>query len=297
MSGGAVAGAILGYTGSILGAASQIDAVNKTNQANRELAEYSYDQQRQMIREQNEYNSPVNQMARYKEAGLNPNLMFGNIGAGQQSEIAKYTPPQIQTPDYSNVAPISEAIQLFLQEKKTGAEINAIQAQTDRYREETRSLMLRNSWESFLSGVPTDHSFEGSRRLQDFDLKLQSQEIMNRHEQARVKFQQISNTEKAFFNQKILPLKLKEEELKIQGMRYENIKQSIDADLWRNIRNSEINSSLYRVLSNVVSDLGTPGGSPLTDALRNLADPRKGYIPGIIKQGKTLWEKYVKKRK
>lgn len=290
-------GAIAGMAGNALGAMAGVEATRLTNATNIALAKYSYAQQRQMIREQNEYNSPVNQMARYKEAGLNPNLMFGNIGPGQQSEIAKYQAPQIQTPDMSNIAPIGEAIQLFLQEKKTGAEIDAIQAQTDRYREETRSLMLKNSWESFLQGRPTDHSFEGSRQLGQWDLKLQSQEIMNRHEQARVKFQQLSNTEKAFFNQKILPLKLKEEELKIQGMRYENIKQSIDADLWRDIRNSEINSNPYRLFSNIVSDLGSSGNSPLSDALRNLADPRKGYLGGLWNKGKTLWQKYAKKRK
>lgn len=290
-------GAMAAFTGNLLGSMAARDAVRETNQTNKGLAMWDAMFQRQMIQEQNEYNSPVNQMARYKEAGLNPNLMFGSIGPGQQSEIAKYQMPQIHTPDMSGIAPIGEAIQLFLNEKKTGAEIGAIEAQTERYREETRSLMLRNSWESFLSGVPTDNTFAGSRRLKDFDLKLQSQDIMNRHEQARVKFQQLSNTEKAFFNKNILPLKLKEEQLKIQGMRYENIKQSIDADLWRNIRNSEINSNPYRLFSNIISDIGTSGSSPLKDSLLNLADPRKGYLGGLWNKGKTLWQKYTKNKK
>ena len=215
-------GAMAAFTGNLLSSMAARDAVMETNQTNKGLAMWDAMFQRQMIKEQNEYNSPAAQMARYKEAGLNPNLMFGNIGSGQQSEIPKYQMPQIHTPDMSGIAPIGEAIQFFLNEKKTGAEIEAIQAQTQRYQEETRSLMLRNSWESFLSGVPTDNTFAGSRRLKDFDLKLQSQDIMNRHEQARVKFQQLSNTEKAFFNKNILPLKLKEEQLKIQGMGYEN---------------------------------------------------------------------------
>ena len=290
-------GAMAAFTGNLLGSMAARDAVRETNQTNKGLAMWDAMFQRQMIKEQNEYNSPAAQMARYKEAGLNPNLMFGGIGSGQQSEIAKYQMPQIHTPDMSGIAPIGEAIQLFLNEKKTGAEIGAIEAQTERYREETRSLMLRNSWESFLSGVPTDNTFAGSRRLKDFDLKLQSQDIMNRHEQARVKFQQLSNTEKAFFNKNILPLKLKEEQLKIQGMGYENIKQSIDADLWRNIRNSEINSNPYRLFSNIVSDLGNDGHSPLSDSLRNLANPRKGYLGGLWNTGKTLWQKYAKKKK
>lgn len=40
----------------------------------------------QMWNMNNEYNSPVNQMKRYEEAGLNPNLMFGQISAGNSTQ-------------------------------------------------------------------------------------------------------------------------------------------------------------------------------------------------------------------
>lgn len=297
MSGEAI-GAILGYTGSMIGAAAQTEAVRQTNRAQRELAEYSYEQQRQMIREQNEYNSPVNQMARYKAAGLNPNLIYGQIDGGQQSEIAKFTPPQVQTPDYSNLTNFSDAIQLFLQEKKVGAEVEAINAQTQRYREETRSLMLRNQWEAFLSGQSNpDNTFSGSRRLQEYDLKLKSQGISNSLNQARYDYQKLNNQEKVFFNKFLLPLKLKEEQLKLQGMSYENIKRSIDADLWRDLRNAEIYSSPYRIFGNLVSNLGTDGSSPLVQLLKDASNPKKGYLGWGYNKAKTLWQKYGPKKK
>lgn len=40
---------------------------------------------------QNEYNSPVNQMARYREAGLNPHLMYGQGTPGNQSSVQQAT--------------------------------------------------------------------------------------------------------------------------------------------------------------------------------------------------------------
>lgn len=42
-------------------------------------------QQQALINQMNEYNTPANQMQRYKDAGLNPNLIAGQISAGNQS--------------------------------------------------------------------------------------------------------------------------------------------------------------------------------------------------------------------
>lgn len=60
----------------------------RANRKARQWAEHMYGVQRQHALEdwnrQNEYNSPVNQMARLKEAGLNPRLVYDN-GATQMS--------------------------------------------------------------------------------------------------------------------------------------------------------------------------------------------------------------------
>lgn len=94
----AIAAGLIGAGGSALAGAGNIASTILTNQANRQLAQYSYEQQKQMIAEQNEYNSPSAQMARYQEAGLNPNLIYGNISSGNQSQIAKYQAPTMQAP-------------------------------------------------------------------------------------------------------------------------------------------------------------------------------------------------------
>ena len=70
---------------------------------NMRIARYSADFERQMIQEQNAYNAPSAQMQRYQDAGLNPNLIYGqgSASAGNQSQIARYETPDLPTYDLS----------------------------------------------------------------------------------------------------------------------------------------------------------------------------------------------------
>lgn len=81
-------------------ASSLIDArtarqnTDKTNQANRELAEYSYSKDLEMWNKGNAYNDPTAQMARLKKAGLNPNLVYGTGAVGNTAgNLPKYNAP------------------------------------------------------------------------------------------------------------------------------------------------------------------------------------------------------------
>lgn len=65
------------------------DYNNRFNVYQNELA---YNRQKEMIAAENEYNSPKNQMARYMEGGLNPNVIYGQIQPGQQTQVAQYEP-------------------------------------------------------------------------------------------------------------------------------------------------------------------------------------------------------------
>ncbi len=293
-------GAGLAYAGQVMNTAGNLAAANLSNKAQMKLAQYSFEQQRQMIREQNEYNSPVNQVARYKEAGLNPNLIYGQIGGGNQSEIAKYEAPRLNVPDVSGVGNIGEAIQLFLQEKKQAAEIKAIDAQTERYREETRGLILRNNWESFLSGVPTDNSFAGTRRLLQYDLGLRGQEVTNQFTVARTAYQGLKSKEQLYFNRYLLPLTYKLKALEYEKLGYETAKSKIDSILWNDLRNSEIMSNPLRAASHLGVLFGRSEiGSAFRDKLMEIArDPigwKNSPIHWGIQQGKKLYNK-LKKR-
>ena len=68
---------------------------------NKKLADRQYKQQLDMWNKMNEYNAPVQQMARFKEAGLNPNLIYGQGTPGNATQMAKY---QEQATDFQGAA-------------------------------------------------------------------------------------------------------------------------------------------------------------------------------------------------
>ena len=79
-----IAGKIAGTVGgSLLG--------NKLAQrSNKKLAQYSFNKNVEMWKMQNAYNSPKQQMSRLKEAGLNPNLMYGKGTVGNAQTMPQY---------------------------------------------------------------------------------------------------------------------------------------------------------------------------------------------------------------
>ncbi|WGL31494.1 DNA pilot protein [Dipodfec virus UOA04_Rod_1151] len=74
-------------------------AIRRQNEANMKLAQYQYDLQLEQWNRANAYNSPSAQMARYKAAGLNPNLIYGDgkASAGMAASSAPaYDAPHIE---------------------------------------------------------------------------------------------------------------------------------------------------------------------------------------------------------
>lgn len=130
-------------------------------QANRELAAYSYDQQKQMIHQQNLYNAPASQMERYKEAGLNPNLIYSQGNPGQQTEIAKYNAPR---EDYKGIPPVVD-VGSVLEQFQNFAMKNA---QIDNVRAVTENQEIKNQ----IAEALKDESISGGEL--DLGLKRQS---------------------------------------------------------------------------------------------------------------------------
>lgn len=115
-----VTGAII--TGAI---ASGTNFVNQQNQnrrliegqtnANNQNLALMYGQQAyntRMWERQTEYNSPLNQMKRFKEAGLNPNLIYGQGTPGNADPVRPYSTPELksiqsgtQAPYFNDISP------------------------------------------------------------------------------------------------------------------------------------------------------------------------------------------------
>ncbi|MBQ3410779.1 MAG: hypothetical protein IJH30_03405, partial [Bacillus sp. (in: Bacteria)] len=91
MSDSYIGGAIITGLSSLLGTAMsetyQREALQEYNRGQMELAKYQNEWNLAQWERENAYNSPIQQMQRYREAGLNPNLIYGqqNLSAASPS--------------------------------------------------------------------------------------------------------------------------------------------------------------------------------------------------------------------
>ncbi|AXH77255.1 MAG: DNA pilot protein [Microviridae sp.] len=96
---------------------------------NMKLAVYQNDANARFLAQQNEYNSPLNQMSRFKAAGLNPNLIYGQGNPGNQSSPQQAA--DIRPADYqSHAMNLSALLPMFNQTKMVQAQVDALKAKT-----------------------------------------------------------------------------------------------------------------------------------------------------------------------
>lgn len=133
---------IIGAAGNIFGQSRAARQSNKNVQdqirANRELAEYGYSKDLEMWERSNTYNSPTMQMQRLKQAGLNPNLVYGS-GATATSSA---TLPKYQTvkADYSQRRDPLASLGML----STFQDLQLRQAQIDNVRKQSEGKEIEN---------------------------------------------------------------------------------------------------------------------------------------------------------
>lgn len=102
---GGLLGGLFGSFSQSKSNATNLQIARETNQANRELAQYNWEQQVDMWNKQNAYNAPSAQMSRLRDAGLNPHLVYGN---GVTGNNAGQTPtPQLAHMEAARVEPVN----------------------------------------------------------------------------------------------------------------------------------------------------------------------------------------------
>ncbi|AXH73438.1 MAG: DNA pilot protein [Microviridae sp.] len=102
-----------------------------TNKANKELAEYSYSKDLEMWNKTNEYNLPSSQMSRLKQAGLNPNLIYGSGGATTQAAtMPKYNAPTMSYNYKPAIDPLA-ILGAYQDFKISNAQLDNVKAETE----------------------------------------------------------------------------------------------------------------------------------------------------------------------
>lgn len=112
-----------------IAARSSKKQAERTNAANLELSKYQYAEQEKQIDKQNLYNSPASQMARYTDAGLNPNLIYGQGNSGNQASIPQF---QAQRQDlHFTPFQIPDMLSGFQDYRMKDAQIDSVKADTE----------------------------------------------------------------------------------------------------------------------------------------------------------------------
>lgn len=119
--------------GQAIATAGNVIAQGNVNRRTRKWNEKMYERQRKDAladwNMQNQYNTPAAQMARYKEAGLNPNLIYGQSnesGVVRSTDAKSWNP---QAPDVAAVA--TSAMDRYFNAQMKSAQINNLRAQND----------------------------------------------------------------------------------------------------------------------------------------------------------------------
>lgn len=157
----ALAGAALSAMGSLFG--KGLDVINANN-----TAEKAFSRQKDLMALQQQYavenwqretnyNSPKEQMARLRAAGLNPNLVYGDgvdgmVSPAISSPTAPSAPmPAVGMPSFgSTAAEVAQIVSAMASAKKVGSETIAQNLEnkylSDTLQERINSIALQNKW-------------------------------------------------------------------------------------------------------------------------------------------------------
>lgn len=122
------------------------------NEYNLNMAELAYQRDLDMWNRQNAYNSPAEQVQRLIDAGLNPNLMYGNGSAatGNASSAPSFNAPQSAINRYNGDFGISQAanavsngINGYIQTQREIANIRAVESSTAKNNADTNLRVLQ----------------------------------------------------------------------------------------------------------------------------------------------------------
>lgn len=91
----------------------------------REDATTAFERERQLLHEQQDWESPASQMQRFKDAGLNPNLVYGQMSSGPSApSVPQAHTAQTQSPQMSLDLP-------YIQARLAEAQVKNLESQSD----------------------------------------------------------------------------------------------------------------------------------------------------------------------
>ena len=157
----AIGAGIISGVGSLINSGIGMASQRRANIANMKLAQYqnnwqtaendkAYARNLEMWNLQNAYNSPTAQMSRLRQAGLNPNLVYGSGVTGNSSGSApQYEPVKVQRATMEpyrgwNLG-LSDAISTYMAARQNQAQVENMEAQNKLIKEQARTEGIRQA--------------------------------------------------------------------------------------------------------------------------------------------------------
>ena len=238
---GGLGGALITGVSSLVGSAmnnSASERISKeTNEFNAQQAELNRQYQTQMWNLTNEYNSPEQQMARLKAAGLNPNLVYGgNTVANSASSMPSGSLVTASPYDYNNGigSAVSQAIQTYLAISQGKSQLESAKLQNEN--QEMQNKILFASLPAKLREEYLRHDFLNQFGLALNDIKFKDRVSESNILQLRESLQRMQNEDYTVTRNHLIKqiqnrTKLSDKELQLAD---ERIKSAImDNDLKR----------------------------------------------------------------
>lgn len=131
--------------GNYLGSVESADAVRDANKKNLDATRETNAANAALWREQTAYNTPVNQMQRLRDAGLNPNLAYGQVADSKAASPISMQAPRVEAPrgrDYSgfSLADYAQVVNLMETNKLVRAQASKAVAEAEYADYETKKL-------------------------------------------------------------------------------------------------------------------------------------------------------------
>lgn len=165
----AILPALASIAGNVINSGANIYLNKQNNQANKELAELGYQRELEMWQKNNLYNSPEAQMARLKQAGLNPNLVYGTgtVTGNTSQQLPKYNAPRMEAPSVN--FGIAEGIQAYQQARLNSAQVSNIETDT-KVKAADAILRVAQTAATSAQASKTNQEFEQNRALMKYSL-------------------------------------------------------------------------------------------------------------------------------
>lgn len=130
----AVNAALISGSAQLAAAGANAFVTSNLNKKNRKFAEMMYNRQYQdnikLWQLQNEYNMPAAQMERFRQAGLNPNLIYGQTNEGGSIQSADFKQPDTRVPEWGDMAlGASSAIEQYYNVQMKQAQVDNMKEQ------------------------------------------------------------------------------------------------------------------------------------------------------------------------